>query len=187
MKTKMRRPSEKTIRILKMIAVGALMVGIGATLSPRAIAKIFRELNMKDLPRNRKWIKRRLYALHEQQYVSVRDDNSYTLSDIGRRIIEENKLWMRSVQKPERWDGKWHIVVFDIPQAKSAVRVPFIRLLQNLGFVFYQRSVWVHPYPCEDEVREIAIFYDILPFVSFLKATHIDGSHALRKHFKLPL
>ncbi|MBI2613013.1 hypothetical protein HYW59_04395 [Candidatus Kaiserbacteria bacterium] len=181
---KIRRPSEKTLRILKMIALGTLIIGIGAAPSPRAIARVFRELKISDSPKNRKWIKRKLYGLHEQQYVSIRDD-SYTLSEVGQRVIAEHKLWALSIPQPKKWDGVWHIVVFDIPQEKSNVRIPFIRHLQNLGLIFYQRSVWIHPFPCEDEVREIADFQGILPFVSFIKATHVDGSHALRKYFKL--
>lgn len=182
---KMRRPSEKTIKILKMLALGVLIVGIGATPSPRAIARIFRELKMTNTPRNRKWIKRKLYGLHEQKYVSVQND-TYTLTKMGNRIVDENKLWELSVPIPRTWDQIWHIVVFDIPQEKSSVRIPFVRHLQNLGFVYYQRSVWIYPYPCEDEVREIATFHDILPFISFIQATHVDGSHEFRKHFKLP-
>ncbi|KKW45768.1 hypothetical protein A3C21_03735 [Candidatus Kaiserbacteria bacterium RIFCSPHIGHO2_02_FULL_59_21] len=138
---------------------------------------------MKDTKKNRKWIKRRLYALHEQKYVSVHDEN-YSLSEIGQRLIEENKLWSLSIPKPEKWDGQWHVVVFDIPKQKAHVRISFVRMLQNLGFVYYQRSVWIHRHPCEDEVREIALFHDILPFVSFIKAVHVDGSHILRKHFE---
>ncbi len=181
---KIRRPSEKTVRILKMIALGTLIVGIGAVPSPKALVRVFRELKMDDSPKNRKWIKRKLYGLHERQYVSVRND-TYSLSEIGDRIVEENKLWTLSIPKPNVWDKTWHVVVFDIPQEKSPVRIPFVRHLQSLGLVFYQRSVWIHPYSVEDEVREIASFYDILPFISFLKATHVDGSHILRKHFKL--
>ncbi|MEK7601585.1 MAG: hypothetical protein AAB480_03595 [Patescibacteria group bacterium] len=179
-----RRPSEKTVKILQMVGIGVLVVGLGAAPSPRALWRIFRELRMEDTPRNRKWIRRRLHALHEQKYVSVRDER-YSLSEIGERVMRENRLWTLSIQKPSTWDGEWHLVVFDIPQQKSRVRIPFVRQLQNLGFAYYQRSVWLHPYPCEDEVREIAIFHDILPFISFIRATHLDGSSEYRKHFKL--
>ena len=169
-----------------MIALGTLLIGIGAAPSPRALTRIFRELKVRDTQKNRKRIRRKLYGLHEQRYVSIRDDN-YTLSERGQRILEENRLWVHSIPQPNVWDKIWHLVVFDIPQEKSDVRIPFIRHLQNLGLVFYQRSVWMYPYPCEDEVREIAEFYGILPFVSFIKAFHVDGSHAFRKHFKLSL
>ena len=109
----------------------------------------------------------------------------YELSDIGRRIIEDEKLWSLSVPRPKEWDQIWHIVVFDIPQEKAKIRIQFIRHLQHLGLVFYQRSVWIYPYEMADEVREIAQFYDILPFISFIKASHVDNSYELRKYFKI--
>jgi len=181
---KVRRPNENTMRILKMFALGALIVGIGAVPSPKAVMRIFRVLNKKDSLQNRKWIRRRLYALHEQQYVAVHN-GMYSLSELGQRVLVENRLWSLSIPKPKVWDRTWHIVVFDIPKEKTSVRMTFVRLLQNLGFVYYQRSVWIHPYECADQVREIAVFYEILPFVAFIKATHANGSHVLRQHFKL--
>lgn len=181
---KIRRPSEKTIRILKMIGIGILMIAIGAVPSPRALARILKELIMEDTPKNRRWAKRRVYEVQRQGYVRE-DEGTYSLSEIGQRIVEEQKLWDLKIPIPRGWDGFWHIVVFDIPQKKINVRIPFVRHLQNLGLVFYQRSVWIHPYPFENEVRKVAIFHGLLPHLSFIVASHIDGSLRLRKQFKL--
>ncbi len=182
---KIRRPSDKTIKLLKMLTMRSLVIVVGAASSPRQLSRIFRDLEMLDNPKNRKWIRRKLYAMHDQRYVDVHD-GEFSLTDLGNRMVKENKMWSVSIPTPKQWDGNWHIVVFDIPSQKSPTRIPFTRHLKNLGFVYYQRSVWLHAYPCEDEVRDIAIFLDILPFVSFIKATHVDGSHEYRKHFKLP-
>lgn len=178
------RRREKTVRILKIVALGVLLVGIGAVPSPRAIGRIFRELSLKDTKQNRKAIKRKVWEMHHRGYIEKTPER-YELSDIGHRIIEEEKLWSIHIRAPKEWSGIWHIVVFDIPQEKNNVRIPFIRHLQHLGLVFYQRSVWIHPYEIEDEVRQIAAFYEISPFVSFIKASHVDNSSDLRKYFKL--
>jgi DNA-binding transcriptional regulator PaaX len=172
------------MKLLKMVAVGALIIGMGAAPSPRAMGNIFRELRMTDTPRNRRWIKRRLKALHERRYVEMRDDSN-SLSELGQRMVDEERLWELAAHMPKQWDGLWHLVVFDIPKERSHTRIPFVRLLQHLGFVYYQRSIWIHPYDCVDEVRTIALHYDIIEFVSFIIATQLDGSHEYRKHFKL--
>jgi len=181
---KKQRRREKTVRILKIAALGALLIGVGAVPSPRAIGRIFRELSMSDTKQNRRAIKRKVWEMGHRGYIN-KTPQRYELSEIGRRIIEDEKLWGLSVPIPEQWDEVWHIVVFDIPQEKAKIRIPFIRHLQSLGLVFYQRSVWIHPYEMEDEVRQIAQFYDILPFISFIKASHVDNSYELRKYFKL--
>lgn len=179
-----KRRREKTVRILKIAALGVLLLGIGAVPSPRAISRIFRELALKDTKTNRRAIKRKIWEMHHRGYIE-RSEKRYDISDVGRRIVEEEKLWGLRIKTPKQWDGVWHIVLFDIPQEKSSVRISFIRHLQNLGLVFYQRSVWIHPYEMEDEVRQIAQFFEILPFISFIKASHVDGSSDLQNYFKL--
>ncbi|KKW47822.1 MAG: Transcriptional regulatory protein, repressor-type [Candidatus Kaiserbacteria bacterium GW2011_GWA2_58_9] len=181
---KFQRPSEKTIRILKMIGVGVLVVGIGAVPPPWALARVLKELAMGDTQKNRRWATRRIYEARRRGYVRGVGER-YALSDIGRRLVEEGKLWELKISVPKRWDGRWHIVAFDIPQELSKARIPFIRHLQNLGLVFYQRSLWIHPHPCADEVREIANFHGVLPHVSFITATHVDGSADLQRRFKI--
>ena len=179
---KIRRPNERTIRILKMIGVGVLMLGIGAIPPPWAVGRILRELTMKDTDKNRRWARRRVYEVHRQGYVRS-DRDRYALSDAGQRFVDEQKIRQLQIRRPKRWDQEWHIVVFDIPQERSGVRIAFVRHLKTLGLIFYQRSVWIHAFPLEDEVREIANFYGLLPYVSFVIARHVDGSASLRKHF----
>jgi len=179
---KIRRPNERTIRILKMIGIGILLLGIGAVPPPSALGRILKELTMRDTDKNRRWVRRRVYEIHRQGYVRS-DKKRYALSAAGQRFVDEQKLRELKIARPKQWHQQWHIVVFDIPQEKSGVRIPFVRHLQRLGLVFYQRSVWIHAFPLEDEVREIANFYGVLPYVSFVIATHVDGSASLRKHF----
>ncbi len=52
----------------------------------------------------------------------------------------------------ERWDGAWRIVVFDIPEKSKRIRNLLRRNLLTLGFVSWQKSVWVSPLAHEEEV-----------------------------------
>ena len=45
----------------------------------------------------------------------------------------------------EKWDGEWRIVVFDIPEKLKKIRSLLRRNLTVLGFVPWQKSVWVSP------------------------------------------
>ena len=178
------RRREKTMQILKLIALGVVLIGVGATPSPRTMGRIFTELKLKDTKQSRRAIKKKVWEMGHRGYIET-SEKRYELSEIGRRILEEEKLWSLKIRVPQAWDGTWHIVVFDIPQERKNVRIAFIRHLQQLGLVFYQRSVWIYPYDMTDEVREIAAFLDILPFISFIKAIHVDNSHDLQKYYKL--
>ncbi len=179
-----RRRREKTVKILKMVAIGVFLVGIGAVPPPWAIPRIIRELAPKDTPEDRRRMKRKILDLKYRGYISE-SGNAYAMTDKGSRVLQEEDLWDLKIPIPKRWAGAWHLVVFDIPSEKSRFRIPFIRRLQSLGLIFYQRSVWIYPYPVEDTVRKIASFYGIIPHVSFITATSIGGSTALKRKFKI--
>ena len=179
-----KRRQEQTVKILKMVALGVFLIGIGAVPPPWAIPSIIRELTSKDTPENRRGIRRRMHHLKRRGYISE-GDRFYEISKRGSAKLEEESLWELEIPTPKRWAGGWHLAVFDIPSEKSRTRIPFIRHLQNLGLVFYQRSVWIYPHPMEDTVRKITDFYRITPHVSFITATSIDGSPTLKRKFKI--
>lgn len=178
------RRRAQTVQILKMVALGVFLIGIGAVPPPWAIPRIIRELTSKDTPENRRRVRRKVYDLKYRGYV-VENENSYVVTERGKKILEEENLWGLEIPMPKRWAGAWHLVVFDIPAEKSRFRIPFIRHLQNMGLVFYQRSVWIYPHPMESVVRKIANFYRIAPHVSFITATQVDGSSTLKRKFKI--
>jgi phenylacetic acid degradation operon negative regulatory protein len=48
------------------------------------------------------------------------------------------------------WDGQWRLLMFDLPQGASQVRVKFWRWLRANHFGRLQGSVWVTPDPVAD-------------------------------------
>ena len=61
----------------------------------------------------------------------------------GKSRLRTFTIGALSIQKPRRWDRKWRIVMFDIPIGKDRGRAAFRFKLKQLGFVQFQRSVWV--------------------------------------------
>jgi len=75
------------------------------------------------------------------------------------RITEkgERKLRLLQIQhgehpKPKRWDGKWRVLIFDIPEKRKGLREKVRHTIASVGFVRLQDSVWIYPYDCEDLV-----------------------------------
>lgn len=54
--------------------------------------------------------------------------------------------------KNDKWDGKWRVVVFDIPEQKRIVRNLFRRHLKKWGFKQLQKSVWISQSNCYDRL-----------------------------------
>src|SRR3989344_3239456 len=78
----------------------------------------------------------------------------YRLTAAGRKWFQKNSHHYFQMRYP-KWDKKWRIVIFDIPQKFNKERNRFRYKLKNTGFYMLQKSVFVFPYPCEEEFREI--------------------------------
>lgn len=50
-----------------------------------------------------------------------------------------------------KWDGRWRMVLFDVPVAQNSHRKRLRRYLLDRGFGCLQGSVWVTPDPLEEE------------------------------------
>ena len=86
----------------------------------------------------------------------------------------------------DRWDGKWRIVIFDIPQKLHTKRVSFTRKLKQLGFYPIQKSVYVLPYFCEEEVGSFVGALKIAKYVSIIRADSLGSNeNEIRKFFFL--
>jgi len=108
------------------------------------------------------------------------------LTEKGKKKVKEYQFSKLRVPKQKIWDGKWRIVIFDIPDKKKKVARNALReKLKSLNFFPLQKSVWVHPYPCENEIRLIAEIFEVTPFVNVIIAEKILDDGKLRSYFKL--
>ncbi|MEW6302498.1 MAG: hypothetical protein AB1705_03450 [Verrucomicrobiota bacterium] len=98
----------------------------------------------------------RVNRLEKQQLIerdpAAPDDRMYRLTAQGRlRALggrDPVARWSR------KWDGRWRLVLFDVPTARNSDRGRLRRYLRNEGFGYLQNSVWITPNPLEKE-REI--------------------------------
>lgn len=79
-----------------------------------------------------------LKRLREQgliEQVRLKDDVIIKLTEEGRDLVGNFQ--------DQDWDGKWRIVIFDIPEEKRIIRNLFRRNLKKWGFKHLQKSVWI--------------------------------------------
>lgn len=97
----------------------------------------------------------------------------------GRKIILKltekgrQELILRKLLQDKKWDGKWRIVIFDIPEKHRRVRDIFRRQLKMWQFNQLQKSVWVGK---KDLVKELTKFVkdlNISEWVKIFEATEI--------------
>lgn len=106
------------------------------------------------------------------------------ITETGKRRVLLFKLEELQPKK-EKWDGKWRIVFFDVEEVKRKKRDELRRYLKKLGFWQMQRSVWVCPYNCEDEVKYLREVLGVPHEVKWGVLEIIENSQDLKKIFKL--
>ena len=108
------------------------------------------------------------------------------------RITKKGKTRLRAfaidtieIKRQKRWDGKWRLVMFDIPMRFTKGREALRHHLKDLNFFQFQKSAWIFPYPCEDEIIFIANFFGVGNYVEILTVDNIWKEEKLKKYFHL--
>ncbi|MEK7148207.1 MAG: hypothetical protein AAB758_02815 [Patescibacteria group bacterium] len=113
------------------------------------------------------------------------ENGHYSVTQEGGRILEK---WRRSdfkLPQPMRWDKKWRIIIFDIPEKKKVVRNEIRQIFINAGLKRLQDSVWVYPYDCEDIIGLLKVDYGIGSNLLYIIADQIENDKYLRIDFGL--
>jgi CRISPR-associated endonuclease Cas2 len=89
------------------------------------------------------------------------------------------------IKKPSRWDNLWRLVAFDIPEDMKKGRTALSTKLKELGFYPMQKSVYIHPYECKDEIDFIAEIFKLTSYIRFLRVKDVDIELDLKNRFRI--
>ena len=168
-----------------------LLTGItlGLTKSSKAQWKV-----IKDLPKawksiDRQVLYRMLREFYRERLVDFREEKDGTavvvLTERGEKYALRYKIDELSIPVPLRWDKKWRVVIFDIPEKHKRAREALRDKIRELGFLHLQKSVWIYPYPCKDILDFIVEVFEIRSYVNYLDVTKVSNDAKLRLHFNL--
>ena len=132
--------------------------------------------------------RRNMYYIRSQGYATVWNTNNQTIIKItkkGRKKFLNYKIKDLKIKKPEIWDKKWRIVIADIPEKKKVARNVLRSTLKRIGFYQLQKSVWAHPYECENEIEYLKEIYELRLYLYYIVADKIKQDYKLIKHFNL--
>src|SRR3990167_7009580 len=130
-------------------------------------------------------ILKRLKLGHHIEFLKTRNGIEFArLTAKGKERFLQHQFNILALPRAKRWDGKWRIVLFDIPEPKKKIRDSLRRKLKALGFLEFQKSVFIYPFPCRDEINFVINFYNIPEYVYYLEAPLVpDGG--FRKEFDI--
>lgn len=143
--------------------------------------KRVREWNKYNLWRLRQIIKR----MHDTKYIEVFDDNGVSavrLTEEGKKKLFKYNLEDISLDESS-WDGKWRLIIYDVALAKKSQSEMFRRTLNKLKLLKLQKSVYLTPFKCEDQIEYLRQIFDIGQETLILKVGSIENEAAYRKYF----
>ena len=168
-------------------ALGGVMVAIGAVPDFSKIIKYY--VNAKKGARLNYQAKTVLGRLAKNGliYFEEKSGRRYArITEKGKRILEL-EIQKVAIIKKRKWDRRWRVVIFDIPEKRRKTRVRLRLFMQEYGFVRLQDSVWVYPYDCEDLMALAKAEFRIGADVLYMIVEYIECDKHLREHFSLPL
>lgn len=179
------RYGKLTGKILSLLASGLLLV---YSRSKENRNELLKECDRIWLSIDRNKLFQAIRLLKIFGYLKLKKDRKgNTKAALTQKGLERSRFYNLdnlSISKPKKWDKKWRIVVFDIPEEKRKLRNALRKRLKNLDFYELQRSVFVHPYPCGDEVNILVNVFKLRECVRFAEAM-FSYDEDLRKRYKI--
>lgn len=120
---------------------------------------------------NKSSLSRALKRLREGGFVELINDDqlAFRLTDSGR----DRALWEKIKMSNEPWDGKWRLVIWDIPEKRRIARDLLRYKLKQLGFQRFQKSVWACKKNCTKELRDFIKKVGIGDWVMVLESNDV--------------
>ncbi len=175
--------SKKILKILaenKAVSVPELIEQINPPLRPTGTSPYKGEDSApnasKMAPKERYALNRSLRGLVESGLVESHfsGQNDYArLTSVGRRKAVSQKLESDDSLVPN-WDGKWRIILLDLPESRKNERESLRYLLKKAGFTCLKNSAWISPFPFEHMFTNIKKDLGLTTEMMILVTDHLD-------------
>jgi len=170
-----------SIRILSSIFSLALPFYEASPTYRIAASKLRRELG-----KNNNEIKSRIQYLKKLGYIESfveGKERFYEITLKGQKKLTQNRLIHPSVERPAKWDGKWRVIIFDIPNKfKSSRDVLRLKLIE-LGCQKVQESVYVFPFECTSIITDLSKMLCVNNCVVIMISEIIQGEESIIENF----
>ncbi len=170
---------------LKKIILGTIATAgvLGVAVVAPNVLSAMGKLGILPLKRQKEFIRASRDRLIKRGLIR-REKGFLRLTSIGEKTLRKLTL-SEAVRKPQRWDGKWRVLIFDIPEQRKALREKVRSFLLTVGFVHLQHSVWIYPYDCEDLIVLVKADLHVGKEVLYMIVDSLENDSRLLKTFNL--
>lgn len=170
--------------ILLILAAGTL---ISAALLMPGLGRVIRPNIWKGNGYRKDRLRQVLNRLKNRKIIEVVETKDGPVVRITQNgITKALKYKLENMEiKRKTWDGKWRVIVFDIPEENKKARDEFRTRLKGAGFYPLQKSVFVHAFPCFDEIEFLRQIYGVDIDVTYIEAQKIEDHDNLKSFFNI--
>lgn len=186
------KEAKKQRRLGKIQEVALAVVAIAGVLALTAVAPNMLQL-LGGMGRNKSRFKNQsehvLTRLAQNGHITFeeREGKRFArITDAGQRfLLSHGRNLFMLAKKPKRWDRRWRIVLFDIPEKRRKTRDALRKTMKSFGFYRLQDSVWVYPYDCEDVIALLKAELRVGAAALYMIVEKIENERHLKEEFLL--
>jgi len=122
------------------------------------------------------------------------DYKEFSNGDVEIKILKKGikKVLINNFDKiqfkiPKKWNKKFYVIIFDIPNSYKKQRDLFVNKLKELNFYQLQKSVYVFLYPPQEIIDFLASILDIAPYIRILEASRIENEKEILSYFNVKI
>lgn len=183
----MKKRKRRNMRNAMLATIGVAGIIAIAAVAPNMFKILGRSGTLARLKFQTKGVLTRLKMKGEIEFVE-RDGKKYArLTDRGEAVLEMERRKMSLIKnKPRKWDRRYRLVMFDIPEVRRKTRDQLRYQMSDVGFLRVQDSAWVYPYDCEEFIALLKADLHLGKDVLYAIVEEIENDAQIRKHFGLP-
>lgn len=177
-------------KLLRFLAItGAVVISLTSPFGGHRLVKDLIRSYFKKQRFRRSLFLQDLQRLQKRKLISYKEllnsKVEITITKNGQKKVLAFKLDDLKLFKPEKWDKLWRLVMFDIPHSNKKARDALRRKLKDLKFYPLQKSVFLTPYPCEDEIDFIGSIFNVRKHILILYVSSFENEAKIKNYFNL--
>jgi len=178
--------SESVQKILTFLLISGALI-IAPPMTPKAATILWSKVFKKLKPHRGSTLP--IYRLVKTKYIKIVKTKVQTrieLTEKGKQIAQ-SLLYYDTHKKSEKWDHIWRVVMYDIPSKHKYERDGFRKKVKELGMYQLQKSVWIYPYDCKEEIQFLCDTLNLSykKHILYFETKEVPETNELQKVFGL--
>jgi len=168
-----------------VISIAAISPALLAAAIPAA------QLIKKEDKNKRRKIQKNISYLRSKKLISTSSNTGgakIRLTKSGEKFVKKYYVstHINAVAIPKKWDGRWRVILYDVPAGDRLKRDALRYFIKKLNMQQMQKSVWVYPFDCAEQVCFLKEFIELSDSeIRFIVTGSIGDDKKFKKIFNI--